>query len=444
MNPTSLTKYYKAAIIEARKCVTPAGEKVHPKVGAVAIKNGKLLAQAHREELHPGEHAEYTLLEHKLPKATLAGATIFTTLEPCTARNNHKIPCVDRLISRKVKRVYIGMLDPNPIITGRGQLALRSAGIETVLFPTKYMEELEELNASFISAHKNAAHRITMAPDFLAKNRNRSLDTWYETVNRIYWSRNFQASAFSLFTHFVEAVGGLSLLVTGKTKKNVTPEKYVPKAIAWWMAVCGKLGVKSLEDMLWDKFPAACAYCHEEIHDSSKCSDMKEQKPGPDWATLDQLGKHNIRPQSLGQWQKMFWKIYPPQQAEDFGGTFARFCEELGELAEAIRVFSIQPGYLLSEACDVFAWLMHVQNLIELKNKTRPDNIGKSLENEFCLNYPDYCVNCGHASCSCPPILGSTIGRIAHEVPAGKGSFGELGRFMTPDRQSQRFKPLEE
>lgn len=149
-------QYMRLAITEARRSRLE-DDRIHPYVGAVVVRDGQVLASACRGDRDAGDHAEFTVLEKKLPREALAGCTVYTTLEPCTTRRHPKLPCVDRLIERRIGRVVIGMLDPDQRITGKGLLRLRRAGIAVDLFPPELMAELEELNRDFTRDREAAA-----------------------------------------------------------------------------------------------------------------------------------------------------------------------------------------------------------------------------------------------------------------------------------------------
>jgi hypothetical protein len=95
----------------------------------------------------------------------------------------------------------------------------------------------------------------------------------------------------------------------------------------------------------------------------------------------------------------------------------------------------------LSEAADVFAWLMNIQNNIDLRDGKREEQYGLSLEGNFCRAYPDICLECKKQRCICPPILKSTIGRMGHELPLERGLFDLSKIFLAPHMAKTVFRP---
>lgn len=120
-------KFMKIAIDEARKgegMVNP-----NPLVGAVIVKKGKILSVGHHEYFG-GRHAEIVAIENaKKAGYDIEGAEMHVTLEPCVHYGKTP-PCVDRIIKEGFSSVYIGMLDPNPLVHGKGVSKLRAAGIK--------------------------------------------------------------------------------------------------------------------------------------------------------------------------------------------------------------------------------------------------------------------------------------------------------------------------
>jgi len=143
--------FCKRAVDLARKSVVE-DDRLHPYVGVVIVKDGKILATGYRGESGDGDHGEYCALK-KLNEADVQGATVYTILEPCSKRKPPKISCAKRLIDCKVARVVFGMPDKDKDVYGFSSLA--EAGIEIGLFPKDLMQELLALNKEWSDSRRS-------------------------------------------------------------------------------------------------------------------------------------------------------------------------------------------------------------------------------------------------------------------------------------------------
>src|SRR3984885_7648952 len=91
------------------------GDPTKPYVGAVVVKDGRVIGSGYRGMTQLGHHAEFGVLQGISDPRLLEDGVVFSTLEPCSARNPLKIPCARRLVEAKVKEVYIVIYDPNPV-----------------------------------------------------------------------------------------------------------------------------------------------------------------------------------------------------------------------------------------------------------------------------------------------------------------------------------------
>ena len=116
--------YMKRALALAKKgagFVNP-----NPMVGAVIVKNGKVIGEGYHERY--GElHAERNALKNctESPK----GATMYVTLEPC-CHYGKTPPCTEAIIESGITKVVIGTLDVNPVVAGKGAKILSDYGIK--------------------------------------------------------------------------------------------------------------------------------------------------------------------------------------------------------------------------------------------------------------------------------------------------------------------------
>ena len=116
----------------------------NPAVGCVIVLDGVVVGEGwHRKAGTP--HAEVHALRQAGERAR--GADVYVTLEPCSHFGKTP-PCADALVEAGVGRVFVGMVDPNPKVSGRGIERLRSAGIEVVTGISE--AECRRLNEPFV------------------------------------------------------------------------------------------------------------------------------------------------------------------------------------------------------------------------------------------------------------------------------------------------------
>ena len=90
---------------------------------------------------------------------------------------------------------------------------------------------------------------------------DRGLQDWYRHINGMYSDRNFYRSTESVCCHLIEVSRGLGVAATQRRKRDLKAQEFLPKTVAWWLALCGRAGIPEVEQMLWAKFPDTCAYC---------------------------------------------------------------------------------------------------------------------------------------------------------------------------------------
>lgn len=120
----------------------------NPLVGSVIVKGDRIIAEGWHRRCG-GAHAEISAL--KKARGSVAGSRMYVTLEPCF-HYGRTPPCIDQIIDSGIKKVIIGMKDPNPLTNGRSIAKLKRAGIATKV--GILADEIRVMNEAFIKYTK--------------------------------------------------------------------------------------------------------------------------------------------------------------------------------------------------------------------------------------------------------------------------------------------------
>ena len=143
----------------------------NPLVGSVIVKDGRDIGRGYHKKFGRA-HAEMNALQEAGRKAR--GATLYVNLEPCTHYGKTP-PCTDAIVEAGIRRVVVGMIDPNPLVKGRGVRSLISAGVKVHV--GALADECQTLNEFF-------AKKMTTGLPFVTVKVAQTLDGKIALPNR--------------------------------------------------------------------------------------------------------------------------------------------------------------------------------------------------------------------------------------------------------------------
>ena len=147
----------------------------NPMVGCVIVNNNKIIGEGFHEKY--GEpHAEVNAINAVMNPELLQTSALYVSLEPC-AHYGITPPCSDLIISKKIRKVIVGTMDPFAKVAGKGIEKMRNAGIEVVVGVLE--NECRELNKRFFTFHQKQRPYILLkwaqtADGFIDINRQSS------------------------------------------------------------------------------------------------------------------------------------------------------------------------------------------------------------------------------------------------------------------------------
>ncbi len=155
----------------------------NPSVGCCIVLDDKIIGEGNTSKAG-GNHAEVNAINSVEDKSLLKLSTIYVTLEPC-CHHGKTPPCVDKIIAFGMKKVVIGIKDPNPLVCGKGIEKLKENGIEVISGVLK--KECVEHHKRFLSFIINKRPYIILK---WAETADGHIAPKQKDINEPYWISN--------------------------------------------------------------------------------------------------------------------------------------------------------------------------------------------------------------------------------------------------------------
>lgn len=147
----------------------------NPMVGAVLVHEGKIISEGYHQQFG-NAHAEVNALKNINDSNLLENSTLYVSLEPCS-HHGKTPPCADLILEKRIPKVVLATLDPNPMVAGRGVQKLKENGVEVSVGVLE--QQARELNKRFMTFQQEKRPYVILkwaetADGFIAKEDNSS------------------------------------------------------------------------------------------------------------------------------------------------------------------------------------------------------------------------------------------------------------------------------
>lgn len=168
----------------------------NPVVGAAVANESEILSRGWHE-IYGGAHAEVNAIDGC--PVSVEGLDLYVTLEPCS-HHGKTPPCAQKIVESGIKRVFIGCVDPNPAVAGKGVEYLKNNGVEV------FVGYLEDLCASII---EDFSKFITTGKPYYTFKTGQSLDGKIAAGTDSKW---ITSEASRTYAHYLRAVSDAVLV----------------------------------------------------------------------------------------------------------------------------------------------------------------------------------------------------------------------------------------